>query len=566
VRRREPCHVLLAARSGSPAYAHAGDDGGPDGDVIIVVTDEPASEVRAALLSARLVRGYNDLLIIDRDDRPDVAELAERLDLKRVVGGAVPDLGILIDQAIEECTSLFALLMPADVVVMPDILEVTAAAFDDPEVGVVACRVENTNAEHSVDFGGYGEHRRRDELIAAKLVDAGALPWWPVMAAFRRSVVQEIDGMSRGREDVTISTGVRLQAVGWKITDVPVLVGRRLAPWNDDRHLYRWARDLHERLSVLVDKEAPRCNEHATRLSRRIYRSADLHVGRRIQRLVLIGLLFTVLFTSSLPLVANAAVLVRLWGAWMASSVLYRRSAQAAIGFLPWMSNDLRLLATDLRVAILALRRRPLNVDLVDPAPWAKARRILLIGLQATLALTLAVFGMGILRPPHGDFVTLVSLSIAAWLWVMSLQARSALKRRQVRQNFRTFSELKVLASDGKMGVIGVSPFGIDVVSSKALKVGENVRIAFALPQVDGSSLRFDCPTAVRLSARDGNHHVAYLRFAHLSDIEVDRITAYCSVFAGQVELRDRASGERDAELISEVDVQPNDQVSAAAS
>jgi len=538
----------------------------PDGDVIIVVTDEPASEVRAALLSARLVRGYNDLLIIDRDDRPDVAELAERLDLKRVVGGAVPDLGILIDQAIEECTSLFALLMPADVVVMPDILEVTAAAFDDPEVGVVACRVENTNAEHSVDFGGYGEHRRRDELIAAKLVDAGALPWWPVMAAFRRSVVQEIDGMSRGREDVTISTGVRLQAVGWKITDVPVLVGRRLAPWNDDRHLYRWARDLHERLSVLVDKEAPRCNEHATRLSRRIYRSADLHVGRSIQRLVLIGLLFSVLFTSSLPLVAHAAVLVPLWGAWMASSVLYRRSAQAAIGFLPWMSNDLRLLATDLRVAILALRRRPLNVDLVDPAPWAKARRILLIGLQATLALTLAVFGMGILRPPHGDFVTLVSLSIAAWLWVMSLQARSALKRRQVRQNFRTFSELKVLASDGKMGVIGVSPFGIDVVSSKALKVGENVRIAFALPQVDGSSLRFDCPTAVRLSARDGNHHVAYLRFAHLSDIEVDRITAYCSVFAGQVELRDRASGERDAELISEVDVQPNDQVSAAAS
>lgn len=109
MRRREPCHVLLAARSGSPAYAHAGDDGGPDGDVIIVVTDEPASEVRAALLSARLVRGYNDLLIIDRDDRPDVAELAERLDLKRVVGGAVPDLGILIDQAIEECTSLFAL-------------------------------------------------------------------------------------------------------------------------------------------------------------------------------------------------------------------------------------------------------------------------------------------------------------------------------------------------------------------------------------------------------------------------------------------------------------------------
>jgi hypothetical protein len=535
----------------------------PDGDVIVVVTDEPASEVRAAVLSARLIRGYNNLRIVDRDDRRDVAELAARLDLRRVVGGADADLGVLIDQAIYECPSLFALLMPADIVVIPDILEVTASAFDDPKVGVVACRIENTNATHAVDFGGYGEHRRRDELMLAKLDDAGALPWWPGMAVFRRSAVREIEGMSRGREGVTVSTGVRLQAVGWKITDVPVLVARRLAPWNDDRHLHRWARDLHERLSALVDKEAPHRHEHTTRLSRRVYRAADLHVGRSIQRLVLIGLLFTVLFTSSLPFVANTVVLVPLWGAWMASSVLYRRSTQAAIGFMPWMSNDLRLLATDLRVAICALPGRPLNVDLVEPAPGATARRILLIGLQVSLALTLAVFGTGILRPSHGDFVTLTSLSIAAWLWVMSLRARSALKLRQVRQNFRTFEELKVLASDGKMGVIGVSPFGLDVVSSKALKVGENVRIAFALPQVDGSTLRFDCPTAVRRSARDGSHHVAYLRFAHLSDTEVDRITEYCSVFAGQAELRDWPDDEGAAELIAEVVIQPKVEVSA---
>lgn len=529
----------------------------PDGDVIVVVTDEPASEVRAAVLSARLISGYNNLRIVDRDDRPDVAELAARLDLVRVVGGADADLGVLIDRAMDDCISLFALLMPADVVVLPDILEVTASAFDDPDVGVVACRIENTNAAHAVDYGGYGEHRRRDELMLSRLVDNGALPWWPGMAVVRRSAVREIDGMSRGREGVTLSTGVRLQEVGWKITDVPVLVARRLAPWNDDRHLHRWARDLHERLSVLVDKQAPRRNENSTRLSRRVYRAADLHVGRSIQRLVLIGLLFTVMFTSSLPFVANPSVLLLLWGAWMTSSVLYRRAAQAPIGFHTWMGNDLRLLATDLLVAVRALPGRPLGVDLVDPAPGAAARKVLLIGLQVSLALSLAAFGMGILRPSHGDFVTFASLSLAAWLWVMSLQARSALKLRQVRQNFRTFDELNVLASDGNMGVIGVSPFGLDVVSSKALKVGENVRIAFELPQVDGSSLRFDCPTAVRRSARDGNHHVAYLRFAHLSDAEVDQITEYCAVFAGIAELRDGGAEETGPAPIAGVVIQP---------
>ena len=511
----------------------------PDGDVIVVVTDEPASEVHAAVLSARLISGYHNLRIVDRDDRPDVAALANRLGLTRIAGGFDADLGVLIDRAMDDCTSLFSLLMPADVVVMPDILEVTAGAFADPEVAVVTCRVENANAVHAIDYGGYGEHRRRDELMVAKLDEAGALPWWPGMAVVRRSAIREIDGMSRGRQGVTLSTGVRLQAVGWKITDVPVVVARRLAPWNDDRHLHRSARDLHERLSVLVDKEAPRRNEHATRLSRRVYRAADLHLGRSIQRLVLIGLLFAVLFSSSLPLVADPLVLVPLWGSWQLSSLLYRRDAQRPIGFTNWITNDLRLMATDLYVARRALPGRPLGPDLVDPAPGRLARKIILIGLQVALAISLSVFGLGLLRPSHGDFATLATLAIAGWLWIMTMQARTALRLRQVRQNFRSSDELKVLASDEKMGVVGVSPFGLDVVSSKPLRVGETIRLAFALPQVDGSSIRFDCPTAVRRTARDGNHCVAYLRFAQLSDIEVDRITEYCAVVAGVHELRD---------------------------
>lgn len=212
----------------------------PDADVIVVVTDEPASEVRAAVLSARLIQGYTNLRIVDRDDRPDVADLASRLGLLRVVGGFEADPGGLTDKAVEQCTSLYALIMPADVVVMPDILEVSAGAFDDSEVGV-----------------------------------------------------------------------------------------------------------------------------------------------------------------------------------------------------------------------------------------------------------------------------------------------------------------------------IGVSPFGLDVVSSKPMKVGDTVRIAFELPQVDGSSVRFDCPTAVRRSSRDGKHHVAYLRFAQMSDAEVDRITEHCSLVAGHHAPRDIAADEAPVAPLAEVVVHP---------
>jgi hypothetical protein len=275
-----------------------------------------------------------------------------------------------------------------------------------------------------------------------------------------------------------------------------------------------------------------------------VYRTADLLVGRSIQRLVLIGLLFAVMFSSSLPLVADPLVLLGLWGAWQLSSLLYRRAAQAPIGFSGWMSNDLRLLATDLHVATRALPGRPLAADLVDPAPGRRTRTIFLGVLQVGLATSLLLFGTGLLRPSHGDFATLASLSIGVWLWAMTMQAGAGLKLRQFRQNFRSSDPLEVLAADGELGIVGVSPFGLDAVSPTPLEIGQNIRIAFALPQVDGSAVRFECPTAVRRVTRAGSRHIAYLRFAQLTDAEVDQITEYCAVLAGVSELRDRVKGE----------------------
>ena len=525
----------------------------PDADVVVVVVDEPASEVRAAVLSARLIRGYGRLVIVDRDDRFDVAELARRLDIERVAGSFNSDLGELIDEALDRCESLLTLIVPADVVVLPDILEVTSGAFADPDVGVVVCRIEDTNAANAVDLAGYGEHRLRDTLMIDRLDEKNALPWWPGMAVVRRAAVRNVGGMARGRFGVTLSTGVRLKAYGWRISDVPVVVARRLAPWTDDRHLHRWARDLHERLAVLVDPEAPRRGENSTRLSRRVYRLADIQVGRAIQRLVLIGVLFSTMYMSELPLVADPTLLVLLWGTWMSSSVLLRRQTTASVGFTPWIINDLRLITTDLAVALRALPGRELESELIDPAPGRKARSVLLIGLQVALAGTMVAFGMGVLRPPHGDFVTLVSLGISAWLWVMILQARSALRLRQVRQNFRSFERLDVFASDSKMGVIGVSPFGIDVVAAAPLKVGRKIRLAFGLPQADGSSVRLECSATVRRATREGRHYVAYLRFAQLDDEQMDRITEYLSVVSGHRVLRDAPIGSDAAAGVADV-------------
>ena len=515
----------------------------PDADVVVMVTDEPASEVRAAVLSARLVHGYRSVLVVDRDDRLDVRELAERLGIERVVGGPGADLGDLVDEAITRGGSLFALLVPADVVVMPDVLEVVAPVFDEPNVGVVVCRVENTNAAHDTDFGGYGEDLVRDTLLLDRLDTAGELPWWAPMAVVRRSALAEAGGMGTGRRGVTLETGVRLQAAGWRITDVPVVAARRLAPWTDDRHLHRWARSLHERLALLVDRDAPLWGPHSSRLGRRVHLMAAVTAGRAVQRIALLGVLLATLFGGGLPVAAPASVFALAWGASTVASVAVRWALLRPIGFTPWIVGDLRLLTTDLVVAARALRGRELG-DLTDPAPGRKARSVVLAGLQFGLIAVIGLFGTGIVRPAHGDVVTLACLGAAAWLWVMALLARSGLRVGQQRQGFRTREELDVVLADAVIRVVGLSPFGIDVRTARPLHEGERVRVRLALPQVDGSTYQFDTSTTVRRCRAAGEGYESYLRFEVLADEVADRVTEYGAVVAGHAALRDGSAAD----------------------
>ena len=129
-------------------------------------------------------------------------------------------------------------------------------------------------------------------------------------------------------------------------------------------------------------------------------------------------------------------------------------------------------------------------------------------------------------------------LGMSVWLIVMVAQANMVPGLRQVRQNFRTFEALEVLASKSPMSVIGVSPFGIGVVSEASLEVGTRIRLAFGLPQADGELARIEVATRVKRSSPEGTHHVAYLAFALLTDDQMDRVIEYCSVVSAMRALR----------------------------
>lgn len=511
----------------------------PPTDLFVVVNDEPASEVRAALVSARTVEGVEKIVLVDRSDRVEVAELAHRLRISRIVGTENGgDIGELLTEAMQSTSAELFALVPADVVVLPDLVATTAGAFDDPEVGVVVGRIEATNAEGPVDLPGYGEQALREVLTTPRLDDAHSLPWWNGVSIVRREALEQIGGFASGRLHATLATGVRLHVGGWRMTDVPVVVGRRLAPWTDSRQLHRWSRDLHERVELARRHDISWSSTRITPMMRRIYASALIPALRGVQRITLFAVLFATAAGAGMPLVAPASVFLAAWTARMGLGIVARWHATRPVGFVPWITVDLRLMATDLAVVVAALRRRPLTTELIDAAPGHRVRGPMLNGLLAALAAVIAVHGLGLTDPPAGDLTTIAMLLCAAWLLVAVTHARQSLQQRQRRKGFRASTDVDVTSSGAPMTVVGISPLGLDVVSTNPLWVGAPHRLVIDLPRADGTTKFLDASTIVRHSTKESDRHVAFFRFAQMSDEETDRLIEFCAVVDGHHDLR----------------------------
>lgn len=517
-------------------------------DVVVVADDEPVSEVRAALLAARLVEGRGAVSLALRERRPDLDALCSRLEIEVHTGGGSTARAVRAAAGVGDAP--FVAVVPADTVVLPDLMTMAAPALADPGVGVVVTRVEITNADNPIDHGGYGAEQIRDSLWSPRLDAAAALPWWPGPGVVRRQAWETIEpdrlpDICRG---VTLAAGLDLRSRGWRIRFEPTPGARRLADWDDRRHLHRHARDLHEGLVVTVHPALRAARRGVPRLERLALAAAWAGPIAVLRLAVIVGLAVAVAGTSASPVGGPTTFVAAFWAVRVAAMTGARAALLAPVGWRAWVAGDIRRGATDLCCAVTALRLRPLDASLTDTPPGFVGRRLLGLVCAAGGAVAAVAIGLGLVRTDHSDLVLFGAVTAGGWLVGAVVQARAALRLRQERRSFRTFGELPVVAAVGgrDIRVIGVSPFGLDIVSSTPLRRGAKLHLVVDLPRADGTTVRFATPGVVRRVSSGPEGHVAYVRFAHLDDEHADLVAEYCAVVAGMAAMRRRGAG-RDA-------------------
>lgn len=218
-------------------------------DILIPTLREPLPIIEATVIGALLVRGRGQVWILDDGDRPDVAGLARRLGTRYLRRGSTLDAKAgNLNAALPHCAADLLLILDADQIPLPCILDRLLPFFDDPGVALVQTPQGFYNTD-SVAFRPAGPGRATGEqdlfyywLQPAKNADNSAF-WIGSGGVLRRGALLGIGGFATAiTEDV--HTTLRLHARGWRTVYVPVALSYGLEAGNLHeyyRQRRRWA-------------------------------------------------------------------------------------------------------------------------------------------------------------------------------------------------------------------------------------------------------------------------------------------------------------------------------------
>jgi cellulose synthase (UDP-forming) len=472
----------------------------PTVDVFVCTYDEGLDILGATLVGCDRITYPHVTWVLDDGRRDEVASLAERFgarylsrsDNQHAKAGN-------INNALKHTNGQLILILDADHVPQPDILDATVGYFDDPSVAMVQTPHDFGNHDSFQHF----ETGRHDQSMFFEVIMPGkdrhdAAYWCGSAAVILRHALEGIGGIATQTVAEDFHTTLRLHGEGWHTRYHDETLVQGLAPHDLASFLLqrdRWARG---NLAVLRTKENPLVAPRLTLKQRASYLASLQAYVIPLQRLGMLAVLVVMLVSGLVPLHAPLWEFGVFWAPWMAlnlaaSAMLCR--GQASL----WDGSYTTLLTYEIFTRAAFSLVLPINTSFkvtpkegIDDGGWGAARQLrLVLALAGVLMAAIAVRGLALAGvvdlPPLRGVAVVAGLAFGAWELVMVVAALWRVTRRhQLRHHYRVPVEVAGIMDRNLVRVVDLTPGGAGVIGPHQMELGSHVDLSIDLPTVDG--------------------------------------------------------------------------------
>jgi len=491
----------------------------PTVDVFVCTYNEGLDVLGATLVGCDRINYPHTTWVLDDGRREEVRQLADRFGARYLSRPSNEHAKAgNINHALTLTDGQLILILDADHVPQPDILDATVGYFDDPSVALVQTPHDFGNLDSFQHFetGRHDQSMFFEVLMPGKDRHDGAF-WCGSAAVILRHALEGIGGIATETVAEDFHTTIRLHGQGWHTRYHDETMVQGLAPHDLASFLLqrdRWARG---NLAVLRTRENPVVAPGLTLKQRASYLASLLAYFVPVQRLAMLAVLVAMLLTGRLPMHATLWQFGVFWLPWMvlnlaASAVLCRRQASLWDGsYSTHLTSEIFIRATLALVHPFRASFKVTPKDGIDGGGWSAVRQLRLVLVTgavlagAVVARVLSLAGVVALPPLRGLAVV---AGLVFGVWEMTLIGASLWKvsrRHQVRHHYRVPVEIAGVVNGTLVRVVDLTPGGAGIVAPGPIEEGSQVKLHLDLTDVRGAVHGVDLQLTVR-SCRPAPH------------------------------------------------------------
>jgi cellulose synthase (UDP-forming) len=509
--------------------------GGLSVDVFVPTYNEDLEVLEATLIGCINMNYKHTTYVLDDGRRDEVASLAKQLgcvyltrsDNKHAKAGN-------INEALKKTSGEFIVILDADMVPQPDIIEKTLGYFKDPQTAIVQMPQEFYNldsVQHLNNTSHWHEQQLFYHVIQPGRNSINAPFWCGSPSIARRSALESIGGVATESITEDFLTSIKLNGKGWNIKYHNEALAFGIAP--QSIHAFnlqrlRWAQGA---MKILKSRHNPLIAPGLSIKQRLAHFSAIFTYFESYQKLVYLLVPVIYLFTGIMPLKLNTGY--EFLTHWIPCFILLILTNKAlGRGYFRFTAveeyNILKMFTfIKASFSLLGSRRMTFRVTpkSVDSSIKSKEmHEIYLHGVILVVILLSAFFGM--VNLIRGTFLSYSSATctVIVILWsifnsyLLIMAIREVLRRMYYRHDYRfnvqlssrfvelTGIQLYATVNDISRSGIGLTDVDADMVDGKG-----KIRICLPDGILDVTGL-----VEYNMESGDGSKKIG-LKFDHLS-------------------------------------------------